>query len=301
MEIVAYEPSLTADLTAAYNRGVQSVPHCYPVAEEWIARVLAPTIGAGEPHPLLHSEVAFVAREGRAVVGFVHTAVGPGAEGEPERGSIRFLWYERGHRAAGQALLQAAESDLRGKGMRQVEAVRNGDKYFFYHVNPAHLSDHLEHVQALLKINGYRPIGGEVVLDWPHYTPGEPTAPGVEAEIALEWSKGQATLPLLAVRARRGGEEIGVCESLSLGEISDAEAAQDWLFVIWLWVKVELRGKGLGRHLLQRNLHEMHGAGYRHASISTDWENHRAFLFYSNHGFHQVDWTFCYGRELTER
>src|SRR5258708_383028 len=129
MEIVSYEPSLAADLTTAYNRGVQAVPHCYPVAEEWIARVLAPTIGAGEPHPLLHSEAAFVAREGGAVVGFVHMAVGPMAKGEPERGSIRFLWYERGRRAAGQALLQAAESDLRRKGMCQVEAVRNADSY----------------------------------------------------------------------------------------------------------------------------------------------------------------------------
>ena len=82
------------------------------------------------------------------------------------------------------------------------------------------------------------------------------------------------------------------------GEISDAEAAQDWLFVIWLWVKDDLQGQGLGRHLLQRNLQEMHGVGYRHAAISTDWENHRAFLFYSNYGFHQADWTFCYRREL---
>src|SRR5438034_8783218 len=150
MEIISYEQSLASVLATAYNRGIRSVPHCYPVAEEWFARVLAPTIGAGEAHPLLHSEAAFIAREGRAVVGFVHTAVGPSAEGEPERGSIRFLWYERGHRAAGQALLQAAENDLRGKGMSRIEAVRSGDKYFFYHINCAHLSDHLEHVQALL-------------------------------------------------------------------------------------------------------------------------------------------------------
>ena len=27
-------------------------------------------------------------------------------------------------------------------------------------------------------------------------------------------------------------------------------------------------------------------------------ENYRALLFYSNHGFHTADWTYCYGREL---
>ena len=58
-------------------------------------------MGQGEAHPRLHSEAAFVAREGSVIVGFVHTAVGPPEEGEAERGSIRFLWYERGHRAAG--------------------------------------------------------------------------------------------------------------------------------------------------------------------------------------------------------
>jgi ribosomal protein S18 acetylase RimI-like enzyme len=55
----------------------------------------------------------------------------------------------------------------------------------------------------------------------------------------------------------------------------------------------------LGRHLLQRSLQEMHRIGYRNASISTDWENHRALLFYSNHGFNVVDWTYCYGRDLS--
>ena len=86
--------------------------------------------------------------------------------------------------------------------------------------------------------------------------------------------------------------------SISCGEFSRADAAQDWVFVKWLGVTDDLQGNKLGRHLLQRNLQEMHRIGYRHASISTDWENHRALLFYSNYGFRQVDWTFCYRREL---
>jgi GNAT superfamily N-acetyltransferase len=300
MELLAYEPSLAAELTAVYNRAVERVPHCHPVGFEEFAQALAPTVPEGEAHPSLHSQAALVAREGDMIVGLVHTAVRTVQveEQEEERGSIRFLWYERGHRAAGQALLEATERACRGKGMRRIHAFRSDETYRFYHVRCAHLSDHLEHVQALLKMSGYQPIGGEVVLDWPNYTPNDPARPGVEAEISLAWSEGRGRLPNLVVTARRDGEEIGVCHSCSCGEFSDAEAAQDWLFVTWLWVTDSLQGKGLGRSLLQRNLREMHRAGYRHASISTGWTNHRALLFYSNDGFHCVDWTYGYGREF---
>src|SRR5947209_16473103 len=204
MEILAYESSLASELAALYNRAVEPVPHCYPVGDEEFAHALAPTVGQGEAHPRLHSEAAFVAREGSAIVGFVHTGVGPLEEGEAERGSIRFLWYERGHRAAGQALLEAAERNLRDQRMSQIEAVRNRDKYRFYHVSCGHLSDHLEHVRALLTLNGYRPIDGEVVLDRPNYGPVAPAHSEVQAEIMLEWRDGPGRLPNLRVKALRG-------------------------------------------------------------------------------------------------
>jgi GNAT superfamily N-acetyltransferase len=298
MEILPYEPSAASELAMVYNRAVEPVPHCYPVGDEEFARALAPTVGEGEANPRLHSEAAFVAREGGAIVGFVHFAVGPLKEGEAERGSIRFLWYERGHRAAGQALLDAAERNLRDQRMSRIEAIRSRDTYRFYHLSSGHLSDHLEHVRALLTLNGYRPIDGEVVLDHPNYGPVALAHSAVEAEITLECREGHGRLPNLSVKALRGEEQIGICNSASCGEFSRAEAAQDWLFVTWLWVKEDLQGQGLGRYLLQRNLQEMHRIGYRHAAISTDWENHRALLFYSNHGFHAVDWTYCYGREF---
>jgi hypothetical protein len=139
MEILPYEPSVAQELATTYNHAVQWVPHCYPAGDEEFARALASTLGEGEANQRLHSEAAFVAWEGSTIVGFVHTAVGPLEEGEVERGSIRFLWYERGHRAAGQALLEAAESNLRDQGMSRIEAMRNGDTYGFYHVRCAHL------------------------------------------------------------------------------------------------------------------------------------------------------------------
>ena len=60
----------------------------------------------------------------------------------------------------------------------------------------------------------------------------------------------------------------------------------------------EFQGRGLGRCLLRRTLAEAQAAGYRHAVISTDWRNHRAFLFYTNHGFGLSDWTYAWERPL---
>src|ERR1051326_372866 len=122
MKVLRYEPSLGSELAAVYNRAVESVPHCYPVSTAEFTRALEPAVGEGGPHGRLHSRAAFVAREGSAIRGFVHSAVGPRHEDEAQRGAIRFLWYERSHRAAGQALLEAAERDLRDKGMRRIEA-----------------------------------------------------------------------------------------------------------------------------------------------------------------------------------
>lgn len=277
---------------------MSGVPHCHPVGEEEFGSALGTTVGEGPEHERLRSQAACVAREGETILGFVHTAVGPTEDEDLIRGSIRFLWYERGRREAGQALLDAAEQDLRGKGMDRIEAIHCDDAYRFYHVRYGHLSDRLEHVQVLLKFNGYAASNGEVVLDWPAYDPVEPQAAGVEAEIALEWKDGRGRLPNLAIKALRDGERIGYCACVSCGEFSSAEAAQDVLFVDGLFINDEVQGRGLGRYLLQRAMRELYGAGYRNASISTDWQNHRALLFYSNYGFQMADWTFCYEKRL---
>jgi ribosomal protein S18 acetylase RimI-like enzyme len=151
-----------------------------------------------------------------------------------------------------------------------------------------------------LMMNGYKAVDGEVVLDWPGYDLPHPAPPEGNLEIRLEWSGGRGKLPNLKVEAVREGERVGVCESVSRGEFTDADAAQDGAFVSWLWVHEELRAQGWGRYLLQRGLSEMRRAGYRNASNSTDWNNHRALLFYSNYGFQMADWTYCYEKRFGE-
>jgi GNAT superfamily N-acetyltransferase len=120
----------------------------------------------------------------------------------------------------------------------------------------------------------------------------------VRVDISLQWEQGRGARPGLIVQGRQGEKEIGTCECVSAGEYSRSEEAQDWSFTTGLDIAEEMQGKGLGRFLLQRALEEMHGIGYRHAAISTGWRNFRAFLFYSNCGYHVVDWTYGLRREL---
>jgi len=298
MQIQPYESSMADEIAIAYNNVIRGVPHCYPIEAEELAAAVVPASGDG--HERLHSGSAIVARDGAAIRGFSHLAVErPAKEGETERGIIRFLWYERGYRREGQALLEASEECLRGCGMDEVVVCHQDYRYRFYHLCHAYLSDHLGHVQALLGINGYRRCGGEVYLDWSNYEPMEPQPLETAADLSVEWREGRGKRPNLCVQARQDGKDVGVCSSVSCGECSDAEEAQDWLITVWLGVEDEMQGQGLGRHLLRRALKEMHAVGYRHAAISTNWQNYRAMLFYSNFGYRVVDWTYAFRKKLS--
>ncbi|KPK82376.1 MAG: hypothetical protein AMJ81_09860 [Phycisphaerae bacterium SM23_33] len=303
MKVVPYERAMAGELTSAYNECIRGVPHCYPVGVEDFAVALAPAAGEGKSHERLHSEAAWAVTEGKAVLGFVHVGTErPEKKGEDEpardeQGVIRFMVYRRGRRQAGQLLLAAAEDYCRQRGLKQLKAFTDY-LYSFYYFPPVRFSDRLGHVRALLEFNGYEKCDGEVVLDWPDYQPVEPVPAGVPAEIAVKWEDGRGKRPNLTLKALQGTREIGWCDCFCAGEYSRAEEAQDWLFTTWLGVADDLHGRGLGRYLLQRALKQMHEIGYRHAVLSTDWRNHRAFLFYTNYGYRTVDWTYAFRRDL---
>ena len=293
VDIIPYERSMAAELALAYDHIVRDVPHCYPVKVDDFASAVSCLVEEGQSHERLHSEEAVVARNGLSPLGFIHVGIEhPEGPGETQQGIIRFFWYERGRRRAGQALLDTAEDYFRQHDVTQVTAFHQRYRYPFYHLNHAYLSDRLGQVHALLGFRGYQRVAGEVFLDWPGYTPVTPSPAEVTAEVSMEWRQGHGTRPGLTVHACVAGEEVGVCACISGGESSGAADAQDWVFTEWIGVAERMRGKGLGRHLLQRTLQEMHGIGYRHAVISTAWRNYRGLLFYSNFGYHVVDWTY---------
>jgi len=314
VEILTYDPSMLGGLAAAYNRATSDVPHCYPVAEDTFGKGLRELSEDRKKDCSLGWQEVLVARDGSDVAGFVHPAIGrlgkdkdrvaSGSSTEVTRrgdvGMIRFLAYDRGRRATGQALLAAAEARLRERGARSVQVCPQEAVYPFYYAEPAFLSDRLDHVQALFAFSGYAKTRGEVFLDWPDFEPREPEPGAVRADIEVERREKPGRRADVFVRARVEGKEVGVCRSGSLAEASGAREADEWVFTHWLGVEREMQGKGLGRHLLARALLEAHRIGFRHAAISTAWDNHRAFLFYTNFGYRVADWTYGYSRDLDE-
>ncbi len=304
MEIVEYTPDMLGSLTQCYNRLIADVPHCYPVNEDEFGEELSNMPEIGHPQIRYHSQITFIAssevggRQDDEVLGFVQIGINELRQHKRNNGVIRFLGYLPGERRAGQALLEKAESYLQMYNATQIVAFMQEHRYHFYHFAHAYLSDALGQNQALLGFNGYKRSEGEVFLAWENY---EVTLPplSLPVEIAVEWKSGRGKRPNCKVQARRDGEEIGVCESLSCGEFSSHPDTQDWFHTVWLGIEDEFQGQGLGRYLLQYTLHEMHNVGYRHAAISTDWENHRAFLFYSNFGYRVSDWTYGFSKTMS--
>jgi len=242
---------------------------------------------------------AFAAADDDGVRGFVQAGVlPPDPEGEAGLGMIRFFWYEPGCRAVGQALLEEAEAHLSRCGVGRIEVFRDRYKFPFCQMRPCYLSDSLGHVQALLLVNGYERVAGEVVLAWPDFEPVPPRPPAEPVDIAVQWHAAPDRRPAATLDAFKDGRPIAQCRCVRVGDYSDDERARDWFFVVWLGVDDEYQGHGLGMHLLRRAFVEMRGVGYRHAAISTRLHNHRAFLFYSNFGYHVADWTHGFGRTV---
>ena len=299
MEILQYTSDQQTPVTQFYNRLIANVPHCYPVTEEEFAIVLrGVTTGKADKDDFgrgLDSETAFVAMTEGAVQAFIH--VGLTQMRDEDVGIIRFLGYERGARRAGQAVLEKAETYLQAFNVTRIFAAER--RYRFYHFEYACLSDALDQVQGLLGFNGYHRRNGWVFLDWENYDVKPIPAP-IPVTLSVEWKNERGQRPDSVVKAYRGDEEIGLCVSVSGGEYSDHPDAQDWFHTVYLEIEDEFQGQGLGRYLLQYALQEMKKIGYRHAAISTRWDDYRALLFYSNCGYRVADWTYAYEKVLSE-
>ena len=295
MHIAIYEPDLAATVTDCYNALTAGLQHCYPVEAERLARVLA-----GErPPDRLSQQRAWVALEGGIALGFAQAAVEEPdeARGGP-RGAIRFLGYRPGHRSAGQALLEAAESYLREERMPEVVAFHQDHRWPCYHFEHAYLTDRLTHVEGLLGLNGYQRVAGEVYFDWPDLVPPGPPPTPVPAEFRQEMLPGSTRYPSFGLLAFQDDRQIGQCWCDSCGANAPGTQAEDWCLTTWLHIADEWRGQRLGAHLLARALHAARDLGFHHAAISTSRENHRAQLFYGNFGYRPSDWTYAWGRTL---
>jgi len=298
MEIVGYEAGLADDVVSLYNRAVSGLPHCYPVDADRLDAAIGRVHQAAESGDS-EDGAAFVALADGRAVGFVDVGVAQPREwGEGRQGVICFLYYLSGQRAAGQALLDAAERHIAEQDVPLIQAFPQEWRYPFYDLHAAYLSDRLGHIEGLLGMNGYERVRGEVMLDWPDFRPVVPGPPDSSADVDVSLPEGRGRLPGVRVRAEIEGTYVGQCACVSGGEYAPDQDAQEWVEVVDLRVTRDQQGHGWGRHLLLRALHEAREAGYRHAAISCHWHNDRALLFYSNYGFRVVDMTYGWGREL---
>jgi GNAT superfamily N-acetyltransferase len=290
MDIVDLQEEHIPDLCRVYNTGITLVPHCYPVEVDRFQEGLAPALGEEAGSERLKNDHVLVALENGTPIGFAHLADHQSKNGNID-GAIRFLMYPIGRRAVGQALLDQAVERLRERDV--IIAFHQYHRYGFYHRSCSYLSDRLGHVQSLLQVNGFKRDGGEIHFDWDGYNVDPGKAP---FEVEMKRKIGDETDYRASVRvgAWSGDEEIAACEICSCGRWSDEPSVQDRLFVKWLGVEKEYQGRKLGEYTLLYAMRASHGIGYRHAAISTAIGNHRAFVFYSNIGFHVTDMTYLW-------
>ncbi len=304
MEILQYTPDLLTPVTQFYNHLTADVPHCYSIKEEEMADAMHSVTGqTDDTSNVLDSETAFIAMQNGVVLAFIHVGhFRYGKNNEVHEGVVRFLGYERGARHAGQTVLEKAEVYLDTFNVPKIIAFCSHARcyrYDFYHFMHAKLSITLDHVQALLGHNGYRPRYCQVYLDWENYSV-TPKPSSLPVTLSVDWEEGRGQRPNCTVRAHQEGEKVGICESVCGGEFSSHADAQDWVYTKWLNVEDRFQGKGLGKYLLQYSLQEMYKVGYRHASLSTECYEYLPILFYSNCGYRVVDCTYDYFKDVCE-
>lgn len=290
-------------LTRVYNNQFEYVPHCYAVSpDEFMAGFPYHKYARGSYNEDIHSEKLIFAEQNGEIAGFADVAIAEVQE--TCKGFIRFLTYQAGFRSIGQAILEESERYLTNMGVKQIKAFRLNTcsdhcGYHFYHLGYSMISDRMGHICALFAMNGYEKSGGEIFMNWRGYNLPEPTLPDKKVEIVIKQeTPEQAALPGLNVRAFLDERQIGDCISISAGEFCKASEAQDWVFISGLGVEAAEQGKGWGRYLLQRNLWEMRKIGYKNTVISTDWENFRAQLFYTNYGYQVADTNYELSKEF---
>jgi GNAT superfamily N-acetyltransferase len=289
VEIVSLEPEMAPALAQCYNELMAPVPYHRPAPAEWFAD-LTPTCF----QECTEQEV-LVAREGREVVGFVHTGRSAPpthqwhAKGEP--GVIRFLSYRPGERAAGAALLARAEQRIRERGRNEVVALAGWHMYPFHPLQLGHISERVSHLLSLLWASGYESHECEVFFHWPDFVPPRVPRPALLFELAQQETR-RTPQRQITVQAMQGDQEIGHCVMSLLTGDSYRPQLEGWCTCDHLIISELQRGRGLGKYLLAAGLTAMREVGARHAMINTDWDNYRAYLFYTNFGYRFLDRTF---------
>jgi ribosomal protein S18 acetylase RimI-like enzyme len=300
MQVRSYEPTDAAGLYAIYRRVTAEVPHCrlWPSDAGFATGLATPPIAGTE---------VFVAETGGAARGFAALASvrmrcgGQAAEaGEASAVDSVDRWEITAcfaaDEAAEYALIGACVERARALGAREVAAFPQEHGHSpvrAYNADWCGLSDRLRSLSRVLVRNGFAPVYRELHLacEGRHFPPTMTPAP---PEIAVVAGKPEGSQQEVALRAMRGGEQVGVCVYGTLTHVTDDPAAQRWGYAHWLHVGPGLRRRGVARHLLTRALAEMAAQGWAGCWLTTGADNWAAQPLYLSLGFEIVDASACY-------
>ena len=169
VELHPYSGDHRDSFFAILSRAFADVPDCYPVANEaataiQVAKILPGTENDSTAGPLLQRQLLLALNDGEAV-GFVDFGLYEPDQGAKPVGVIRYLWFDNGARAAGEALLDCAESTLAQAGAATISAF--SVPYLPFH---KHLSNCSGHLRALFTLRGYEITAGEVYITWENFS-----------------------------------------------------------------------------------------------------------------------------------
>ena len=304
MQITNLPVNRARELAPVYNSHVANVPLCAAVSPDTFSESIS--FNEPEASDRVHEQGFLVAIENGEPIGFAHVAVGrfPGPElhgddMEHETGAIRFLTYARGNRAVGQALLEAAESYLRKRDVGRILACPIVAGYVFCRFGLGELSDRRSHIVALFGMNSYYIARGSVYLRSDDFEVLEPELPSESAEVKINRIPGErGCLPSVSITSKVQDQLICTCEIHSLAKWGNLPDSTTTFVFCDLEVEDPFQGQGWGRYLVLAALREARNIGYRHSVTSTDLDNYRAQLLYTNYGYDVVDTAYSFRKDF---
>jgi ribosomal protein S18 acetylase RimI-like enzyme len=287
IQIVQPRPDHSAALRDIYLSATSRAPHCRfaPDADRFAECLTNP-----RPAPTR----IFVAEERGAPQGFAALGRVKNEADGTEGDAITALFFA--HPAAGQALLEACESEASGEVLA-FPAEHGRCPITGYNGGWDELPDRIPAVAQLLARNGYVPYHRELNLtcDLTRVAPEPADAP---AGVGLRESVGEFEQSYYILHALAGEREAGECHYVTLAHMQDDRAARTG-YIWWLHVESDARRRGIGRYLMLKALDHLRRLGCDTCWLTTGADNWPAQPLYLALGFEMVDCSAGYRKRVT--
>lgn len=282
LQITQPQPMQIGALREIYLAATSAAPHCRFVPD--LDRFGACLLGSyTTPRQI------FVAEESGTPQGFAALGRLKNETADTENDAITALFFT--HAAAGQALLEACESQARPGDLLAFPDQHNQCPIAGYNGGWDGLPDRIPAVAQLLARSGYTPYHRELHLscDLSRAVPIQAAAlPGVKLE-----SQAGEQPHSFALYAMSGGRKAGECHYITLASILGPSAAHIG-YIDWLHIEPDSRRRGIGRYLMVQALDDLRRRGCDTCWLTTGANNWPAQPLYLALGFEMVDCSASY-------